>query len=70
MDLSLVPSDELLKALLGRFDNACFVGAKDGHKGPGRGEITVSFTGDLDRVGALCMDAAINVSPEVRGMLG
>ena len=70
MTLELVATEDLLLELLQRFDNACFVGAKDGHKGPGRGEITVSFTGDLDRVGALCMAAAINVSPEVRGMLG
>ncbi len=55
-------------ALLTRFDNAAFVGAKDNYKGHGP-EITFSYTGDPDRVGALCMDAAIRISPEVRKML-
>lgn len=69
LDLDDLPTEDLLKALLVRFDNACFVGAKDGYKGPGRPEITVSFTGEPDPVGALCMDAAITVSPEVRRLL-
>lgn len=67
-DFSLVPTEDLLLALLKRFDNACFAGAKDGYKGAGP-EITLSFTGDLNRVGALCLDAAIRISPGVRKML-
>lgn len=67
-DLSLIPSEDLLKTLLRRFDTACFVGAKDGYKGRGP-EITISHAGYPNRVGALCMRAAIFVSPEVRRML-
>ena len=69
MTLELVATEDLLLELLQRFDNACFVGAKDNYKGPGNHEITISFTGYPNRVGALCMDAAIRVSPEVRRML-
>jgi len=68
MTLELVATEDLLLELLCRFDNAAFVGAKDGYKGH-RPEITISYTGCPNRAGALCMDAAINVSPEVRRML-
>ncbi len=67
-DLSLIATEDLLQSLLRRFDNGCFVGAKDGYKGRGH-EITLSYVGCPNRVGALCMDAAIIVSPEVRRML-
>ncbi len=67
-DLSLIATEDLLFELLCRFDNACFAGAKNGYKGHGP-EITISFTGDLNRIGALCMDAAIRISPGVRRML-
>ncbi len=67
-DLSLIATEDLLLELRSRFDTACFVGAKDNYKGHGP-EITLSYTGDPNRVGALCVDAAIRISPEVRKML-
>lgn len=69
MDLSLIASEDIFLELLSRFDSACFVGAKDGYKGPGRPDLTISYTGCPNRVGALCLDAAIRISPGVRRLL-
>lgn len=69
IDLSVISTDQLLAELVARFDNVCFIGAKDDYKGPGKPQITIHSKGIPDRVGALCLDAAVIISPGIRDML-
>ncbi len=67
-DFSLIPSKDILRELLSRFDHACFVGAKVKYEDRCP-PITIAHTGSPDGVGALCLDAAIIISPGIRELL-
>ena len=66
-DLSVVPTGELLDAIVGRFDHAVFIGMQEQYTSDGLHAYRRRWNGNSHTCAGLSLDMASRVIEEIRG---